>query len=376
MKVVVAPNAFKGSLSASEAAAAIARGVRQAFPDAEVVEVPVADGGEGTVEALVSAHRGAYRTAEVAGPLGDPVAAPYGLIEGGRTGVVELASASGLTLIAPERRDPRKTSTYGFGQLLEEVRSTGVEQIIAGIGGSATNDGGAGMAQALGYRLVDAGGHDLPRGGAALERLKRIDSSGFDPGWHAVKVKVASDVTNPLTGPEGASAVYGPQKGADAQAVRELDAALGRLAAVIERDLGTRVADVPGAGAAGGAGAGLLAFLDAALVPGAPLVVEASGFVAALSGADLVITGEGRADDQTAYGKAPGEVAKRSKAARIPVLMIAGAKGPGWQALSELGVTAIVTLDEEEHNLQQLMREAAPMLTRAAARACRERIWE
>jgi glycerate kinase len=376
VKVVVAPNSFKGSLSASEAAAAIARGVRQVLPDADIVEVPVADGGEGTVEALVGAHRGAYRTAEVEGPLGDPVAAPYGLIENGRTGVVELASASGLTLIAPERRDPRQTSTFGFGQLLEEVRSAGVLQIIAGIGGSATNDGGAGMAQALGYRLLDAAGKDLPRGGAALARLDRIDPAGLDPRWHDVTVKVASDVTNPLTGPLGASSVYGPQKGASPEAVRELDAALATLAAVIEKDLGKRVAGVPGAGAAGGAGAGLIAFLDAALVPGAPLVVDASGFDDKLAGADLVITGEGMADAQTAYGKAPGEVAKRAQEARIPVLLIAGAKGPGWEALSHLGVTAVVTLDEEGHNLQQLLREAGPMLTRAAARACRERVWE
>jgi glycerate kinase len=376
VKVVVAPNSFKGSLSASEAASAIARGVRQVFPDAEIVEVPVADGGEGTVEALVSAHRGAYRTAEVEGPLGDPVAAPYGLIEGGHTGVVELASASGLTLITLERRDPRKTSTFGFGQLLEEVRSAGVREVIAGIGGSATNDGGAGMAQALGYRLLDAAGQELPLGGASLARLERIDPAGFDTRWHAVKVKVACDVTNPLTGPRGASAVYGPQKGADVETVRELDSALSRLAFVIERDLGKRVADVPGAGAAGGAGAGLIAFLGAVLVPGAPLVVEASGFDARLSGADLVITGEGKADEQTAYGKAPGEVAKRAQAARIPVLLIAGARGTGWEALSDLGVTAIVTLDEEGQNLQQLMREAGPVLTRAAARACRERIWE
>jgi glycerate 2-kinase len=376
VKVVVAPNAFKGSLSASEAAAAIARGVRQAFPDAEVVEIPVADGGDGTVEALVSAHRGEYRSAEVEGPLEDPLQATYGLIEGGRAGVVELASASGLTLIAAERRDPRKTSTYGFGQLLHAVRVAGVGQIIAGIGGSATNDGGAGMAQALGYRLLDAAGVELPRGGAALARLARIDPSSFDRGWLSVKVMVACDVTNPLTGPQGASVVYGPQKGADDAAVRELDAALANLAAVIERDLGKRVADVPGAGAAGGAGAGLVAFLDAKLVPGAPLVVEASGFDATLKTADLVITGEGQADGQTAYGKAPGEVAKRAKAARIPVLLMAGSKGSGWEALSELGVTAVVTLDEEGDNLQQLMQDAGQVLTRMTARACRERVWE
>jgi glycerate kinase len=376
VKVVVAPNAFKGSLSASQAASAIASGVREVFPEAEVVEVPVADGGEGTVEALVSAHRGDYRTAEVEGPLGDPVKAMYGLIEAGRTGVVELASASGLTLIANERRDPRKTSTYGFGQLLEEVRAAGVAQVIAGIGGSATNDGGAGMAHALGFRLLDAAGIELPRGGAALARLERIDPSGFDPRWQSVNVMVACDVTNPLTGPQGASAVYGPQKGADGEMVRELDAALAKLAAVIERDLGKRVADVPGAGAAGGAGAGLIAFLDARLVPGAPLVVEASGFDAELEGADLVITGEGRADSQTAYGKAPGEVAKRAKEARIPVLLIAGSKGPGWEVLSGLGVTAMVALDEEGNNLQQLMLDAGETLRRATVRACQERVWE
>jgi glycerate kinase len=376
MKVVVAPNSFKGSLSASQAAAAIARGVHEARPEAEVVEIPVADGGEGTVEALVSARKGAYRSAEVEGPLGDSVRATYGLIDGGATGVVELASASGLTLISAEKRDPRQTSTYGFGQLLDIVRGQGVSSIIAGIGGSATNDGGAGMAQALGYRLLDASGRDLPRGGAALAHLDRIDASGFDEAWRSISVMVASDVTNPLVGPEGASYVYGPQKGADGQAVRELDQALARLAEVIERDLEKTVADIPGAGAAGGAGAGLIAFLGARLVPGAPLVVDASGFDAALSGASLVITGEGRVDAQTAYGKAPGEVAKRAHAAGIPVLLLAGSKGPGWESLSSMGVDSIVTLAEDGdpggHNLQVLMHDAAPELTRAAARAVQE----
>jgi glycerate 2-kinase len=376
MKVVVAPNAFKGSLTASQAAAAMALGVRDVFPEAEVVEVPVADGGDGTVEALVSALHGDYLSADVEGPLGDPVHATFGLTDRGAMGVVELASASGLTLIPYDRLDPRNASTYGFGQLLKAVRTAGASKVIAGIGGSATNDGGAGMAQALGYRLLDSAGRDLPRGGAALARLERIDPAGFDRGWQAVRVGVACDVTNPLTGPQGASAVYGPQKGADEAAVKELDAALSRLAVVIERDLGKEVADVPGAGAAGGAGAGLLAFLDARLVPGAPLVVTASGFDEKLPGADLVITGEGRLDSQTAYGKAPGEVAKRAKAARIPVLLIAGSKAPGWEVLSDLGVTAVATLDEDGDNLQQLMGDAGEMLRRATARACRERIWE
>ncbi len=392
LKVIVAPNSFKGSLSASQAAAAIARGVREARPDADVVEIPVADGGEGTVEALVSARKGTYQSVEVEGPLGDPVHATCGLIDDGRTGVVELASASGLTQIPTEKRDPRKASTYGFGQLLEAVRKQGVvslgsprthaagaefvRQIIAGIGGSATNDGGAGMAQALGYRLLDAGGRDLPRGGAALAQLERIDASGFDPAWRSVRVMVASDVMNPLTGPQGASYIYGPQKGADEKAVRELDQALARLAQIIERDLGKRVADVPGGGAAGGAGAGLIAFLDARLVPGAPLVVEASGFDKALPGAGLVITGEGRVDGQTAFGKAPGEVAKRAHAAGIPTLLLAGSKGPGWESLISMGVTSVLTLaqegDPEGHNLQVLMRDAAQELTRAAARAVQE----
>ena len=376
MKIVVAPNSFKGSLSATQAATAIALGVQEAFPAAEIAEIPIADGGDGTVEALVTSRGGSYKWVNVDGPLGDPVLSSFGLIDEGKTAVVELASASGFELITGARRDPRKTSTYGFGQLLEAARLAGALSVIAGIGGSATNDGGAGMAQALGYRLLDRDGRDLPRGGIALLRLDHINGSGLDPGWRSVNVMVACDVTNPLTGPKGASYVYGPQKGADPLTVRQLDQALAHLAEVFERELGKRVSDIPGAGAAGGTGAGLIAFLDARLTPGAALVVDASGFDDALKGADLVITGEGRVDAQTAYGKAPGEVAKRAKAARIPVLLMAGSKGSGWEALSELGVTAVVTLDEEGDNLQQLMQDAGQMLTRATARACREQVWE
>ena len=372
MKIIVAPNAFKGSLSATQAAKAIARGVREAFADAEIVEIPVADGGEGTVEALVSAHHGRYEWVNVEGPLGDPVLASFGLIDDGRTAVVELASASGYVLISPAMRDPRKTSTYGFGQLLEAARKAGVKSVIAGIGSSATNDGGVGMAQALGYRFLDAAGRELPRGGAALMRLERIDASGFDPGWRSVQVMVACDVTNPLTGPEGASAVYGPQKGADPQTVRMLDRALARLASVIERQYGKRVADIPGAGAAGGTGAGLMAFLDAKLVSGAALVVEASGFDRALAGAQLVITGEGRVDSQTAYGKAPGEVARRAQGAGVPVVLLAGSKGAGWETLLKKGVNSVLALAQEGDNLTELMQDARPALTSAAARAVRE----
>jgi glycerate 2-kinase len=372
MKIIVAPNSFKGSISATQAAKAITRGVREAFPDAEIIEIPVADGGEGTVEALVASHSGTYGWVTVEGPLGDPVLASYGLIDGGRTAVVELASSSGYVLVTPAARDPRKTSTYGFGQLLAAARKAGAGTIIAGIGSSATNDGGAGMAQAFGYRLLDRDGNDLPRGGAALLRLERIDGALLDPGWPSVKVMVACDVTNPLTGPEGASHVYGPQKGADPITVRLLDKALGHLAEVIERDLGKRVADIPGAGAAGGTGAGLMAFLGAKLVPGAGLVIDSSGFDRALKGAKLVITGEGRVDGQTAYGKAPGEIARRAQAAGIPALLIAGTTGKGWETLSEKGVSAVEVLAQEGENLHDLMQDPAPALTRAATRAVRD----
>ncbi|HEX6349668.1 MAG TPA: glycerate kinase [Candidatus Dormibacteraeota bacterium] len=370
MKVVAAPNPFKGSLGAPAAARAIARGVRRAWPEAEVAEVPVADGGEGTVEALVAAGRGELVRVTVRGPLGDSVAAEFGLLEGGRTAVVELASSSGLPLVPAGRLDPRAASTYGFGELLEAARARGATKIIAGIGGSATNDGGAGMAQALGFHLLDADGHELPPGGAALARLERIDASDVDPDWRHLRVEVAVDVTNPLTGPEGASAVYGPQKGATPEMVAELDAALRRLAAVVERDLGRSVAEIPGAGAAGGAGAGLVAFLDARLVRGAPLVVEAAGFDRALAGATVVMSGEGRVDAQTAYGKGPAEVAARSQRAGVPVVLLAGALGAGWESLLDCGVVAVLPIAEGPATAEDMGRDAEGLVERAAERAC------
>ena len=375
MKVIVAPNSFKGTLTATQAAHAIANGVREAFPEAEVVEVPVADGGEGSAEALVTANGGTYRWANVEGPLGDAVHASYGLIDGGQTAVMEMASASGFSLVSAARRDVRRASTYGFGQLLDAALKAGAKTIICGIGGSATNDCGAGMAQALGARLLDAFGRDVPRGGAGLINIDRIEVSGMNPRWKSTKVRVACDVTNPLTGPQGASHVYGPQKGADPVTVEVLDRALGHFAEVIQRDLGKKVADVPGAGAAGGTGAGMIAFLDAELTPGAPLIVSASGFDSQLAGADLVITGEGRADGQTAYGKAPGEIARRARAAGVPVVLIAGSKGPGWEALSGLGVTSVVTLLEEGADMQRALNEPEGMLARATVVACRRHPW-
>jgi glycerate kinase len=371
VKIVVAPNPFKGSLGAPAAAAAIGRGVHRVWPEAEVAEVPIADGGEGTVEALVAAHNGELFTITVEGPLGTPVEACVGLIDGGATAVVELASASGLPLLDEAEKDPRRASTYGFGQLLEAARKRGVTRIISGIGGSATNDGGAGMAQALGYRLLDDAGRDLPRGGGALGRLARIDASGLDPGWRRVEVSVPCDVNNPLYGPEGATAVYGPQKGVTPDMVAELDAGLVRLAEVIAADLGMEVADLPGAGAAGGAGAGLVAFLGARLLPGAPFVVEAAGLEKALRGAWLAFSGEGRVDGQTLFGKGPIEVANRAGRAGIPVVLLAGRLGEGWERVLQEGVAAVVPLAEGPATVEEAIGRAAELLEAAAERACR-----
>lgn len=365
MKIVVAPNPFKGSLGAPAAARALAAGVRAVLAQAEVVEIPVADGGEGTVEALVSARGGFLARAEVEGPLGDPVRAEYGLIEDGRTAVLELAAASGLPLVAAGRLDPLRASTFGFGQLLEAARRQGVERIIAGIGGSATNDAGAGMAQALGFRLLDGSGQDLPQGGAALSRLEWIDASGVNPGWRAVEVVVAVDVNNPLCGPRGASAVYGPQKGATPEMVRALDAALSRFAEIV----GPGVAELAGSGAAGGTGAGLRYFLDARLTPGAPLIVGAAGLEQELSGAAAVLTGEGRVDAQSVYGKGPIEVARRARKVGVPVALIAAQLGEGWEAVRQEGVTVVERSTPEGMPLEDALNQAVPLLQEAAGRA-------
>jgi glycerate kinase len=368
VKVVVAPNPFKGSLGAPDAAQAMASGVRDASPMAEVIEVPVADGGEGTVEALVAAGGGERVTITVEGPLGEPVEANFGLLDEGRIAVVELAEASGLPLVPEGQRNPRLTSTYGFGQLLEEARQRGVQRIIAGIGGSATNDAGAGMAQALGFHLLDPFGRELSRGGAALAQLAEVDSRDVDPGWRRVQVEVAVDVTNPLCGPTGASAIYGPQKGATPDMVQELDLALSQLAEVIGWD----VAQTPGAGGAGGTGAGLIHFLGAKLRPGAGLVVEAAGLDQALEGAGVVMTGEGRVDVQSTYGKGPIEVARRAQAKGVPVILVAGSLGEGWEGVLTEGVTLVEPLIRKgDHSLseKEMMVYAYQLLRSAAARS-------
>ena len=367
MRIVIAPNAFKGSLSALEAATAIGEGIRNAVPDADLVLVPIADGGDGTVDALVAATQGDRRTLRVRGPLGDPVDAEYGLIDGGSTAVIEMAKAAGLALVPKEKRDPRITTTYGVGELLQHAYDAGARHFVVGIGGSATNDGGAGMAQALGYHLLDDRGLELPPGGLALKRLARIHVGGVHANWKQAEVEVACDVTNPLTGPRGASAVYGPQKGATPEMVAELDAALHHFAEIIRRDLGVDVEPLPGAGAAGGLGAGLVAFTGATLGPGAEMVMEALHLDERLTGAQLVITGEGRLDSQTArFGKGPAAVARHAKNAGIPVVAIGGSIADETELrLLFDGLEATVV---EPSSLEDAIAQARPLLVRAASR--------
>ena len=369
MRVIVAPQEYKGTLTAEEAAAAIAEGVRSTAPDADVEMVPMADGGPGTVRAIVSVAGGETRSCRVRGPLGRPVEAVWACLPDG-TAIVEMAAASGLSLLAEDEFDARRTTTHGVGELVGEALGAGARRLIIGLGGSATNDGGAGMAAALGARLLDAGGGEIPPGGVALAGLDRIDASGLDPRLAGANVIGASDVTNPLVGPEGASHVYGPQKGASA-AVRELDAALENYARVIERDLGVAVRDVPGAGAAGGLGAGIIAFLGAQIRPGVDVVAEVVRLRERLAAADLVITGEGRLDGQTRYGKTVAGVARLASAAGVPVIVVPGALGPGWEwALSV--AAAVEPVAGGEAMVMPTASVAAEGLSDAAARAIRD----
>ncbi len=334
MRIVVAPQEYKGTLTAAEAAGAIAVGVRRALPDADVDLAPVSDGGPGLVDALLAATPGRLMSAAVQDPLGRDIEAQWALLDD-RTAVIEMASAAGLVLLAEAERDPRITSTYGVGQLIGAALHAGASRIIVGVGGSATNDGGAGMAAALGVRFLNAEGRGLPPGGAALARLARIDASGIDLRIRNVRVIAATDVTNSLCGPDGASLVYGPQKGATFEIAKELDTALRRYGEVIERDLGVSVLDVPGAGAAGGLGAGLIAFLGAEVRPGFEIVAEVTRLAERIAEAHLVITGEGRLDGQTAYGKSVARVAGLAREASVAVIAVPGSLGEGWEVMSE-----------------------------------------
>lgn len=374
MKIVLAPDSFKGSMTALEAAAAMAEGIRQVRPSAELVLLPLADGGEGTAAVLVAATAGRLMTACVSGPLGETVDAAWGLLgPSGETAVVEMAAAAGLLLVPPAARNPGRATTYGVGELLREAVQSGAKQIIIGLGGSATNDGGAGALQALGVRFLDQAGHPLPAkiGGRDLAKVARIDIAGLlalgDTG-----VVIASDVTNPLLGPNGASAVYGPQKGASAEVVAALDTALANYAGVIKRDLGKEVALLPGAGAAGGMGAGLMAFLGAHMQSGIDLVLETAGFDQAITGADWVWTGEGRIDAQTLSGKTISGVLCRCRAQAVPVLAFGGSvDDSAAEALAQAGLRRAFSIAAEPATLAESMRDGKLLLAQAAARVMR-----
>ena len=371
MRIVVAPDSYKGSLSALGVAQAMERGILHVFPDADVCKIPMADGGEGTVDALLAATGGEHRQSVVSDPLGQRILASWGILGDGRTAVIEMAAASGLTLLATDERNPRITTTYGTGELMRAALDAGLRKIILGIGGSATNDGGAGMARALGARFLDADGHELPDGGAALAGLQRIDLSQLDPRLRETEIVVACDVDNPLCGVRGASAVFGPQKGATPAMVVELDAALAHFASVAQNATGRDIAEQAGAGAAGGLGAGLLLFTPAQLKPGVDIVLDAVGFSGLVKDADFVITGEGCTDFQTAFGKAPVGVARRAKPFSIPVFCLSGSLGQGADDVLALGIDAVLSISGRPMTLAESMGAASALIEAATVRLCR-----
>lgn len=361
MKLVIAPDSFKESLSARQAAQAIAAGWRAVYPQAQIHLCPMADGGEGTVDAVLAATGGQRRELKVCGPLGQPVQAHWGWLEDAQA-VIEMAAASGLHWVAPAQRDARITTTRGTGELILAALDAGARRIILGIGGSATNDGGAGLLRALGVGLLDAAGQPLAEGGAALIDLQRIDLDGLDPRLAQVEILVAADVDNPLCGPRGASHVFGPQKGASPAQIEQLDQALAHFADVMAAALGEDYRDVPGVGAAGGLGFAARAVLSARFRPGIELVAELSGLAEAMQGADLVITGEGRLDGQSLHGKTPVGVARVARAVGVPVIALAGSLGEGYQRVYEAGIDAAFSLAPGPVSLEQAMAEAEQQL--------------
>lgn len=370
MEFLIAPDSFKGSLSSIEAADSIEKGIYRALPDAVTEKVPIGDGGEGTVDALVTANEGDYVKLTAVGPLGNPEEVVYGIIDE-NTAVLEMAAASGLGLVPEEHRDIGRASTYGTGEMILHALDQGVREILIGIGGSATNDGGTGMAAALGYRFLDKNGEELPPGGGGLEKLAEVDVKDVDPRLRETDIRVACDVDNPLFGERGASRVYGPQKGAAPEDVELLDRGLSRLSEVVARDLGIEGADIPGAGAAGGLGYGLSVFCGASLESGIDIVLDAVDFDTRLEGIDLVITGEGKIDGQTAYGKVPIGVARRAKMQGVPVLVMAGDIGEGIDNVYTAGIDAVMSTVNRAMSLEEAMGKSKELLVDASERAVR-----
>ncbi|MCF4996354.1 glycerate kinase [Pseudomonas syringae] len=374
MKIVIAPDSFKDSLSAQGVAEAIASGLAQVWPQATLIQCPMADGGEGTVESILAACEGELRRNRVRGPLGAPVDAAWGWLPHNHTAIIEMAEASGLQLVAPGKRDACISSTFGTGELIRAALDAGAQRVILAIGGSATNDAGAGAMQALGVKLFDAHSQPLVPGGLALAHLARLDLSELDPRLANVRFDIAADVNNPLCGPHGASAIFGPQKGASPAQVEQLDRALGHFAELCAQALGKDVRDEPGSGAAGGLGFAAKAFLGARFQAGVEVVAELVGLAQAVTGADLVITGEGRFDAQTLRGKTPFGVARVAKAHGVPVIVIAGTLGEGYQALYEHGIDAAFALASGPMTLEQACREAPRLLSERATDIAR--VWQ
>lgn len=373
MKIVIAPDLFKESLSSLEVASELEAGFKRVWPDAEYIKVPMADGGEGTVQSLVDATGGRIVKCAVTGPLGQKVLASYGLLGDGKTAVIEMAEASGLPLVPRSERDPLRATTYGTGELVADALNRGVDELIIGIGGSATNDGGAGFAQALGVKFLDKDGVEIrePLGGGRLGDVASVDASQTLPGLQNVTVKVACDVTNPLTGESGASAVYGPQKGATPEMVKQLDANLAHLAEIIKRDVGADVAERPGAGAGGGMGAGLMAFTNATLERGVELVIAATDLDKHMDGAALAFTGEGRVDFQTAFGKTPSGVAAVARRFGVPVIAIGGGLADDANGVFKHGIDAISSATANPMPLEAAMQKSRQYLQDAAERVAR-----
>jgi glycerate kinase len=366
MKIIIAPDSFKDSLSARGVADAIAEGLARVWPGALLIKCPMADGGEGTVESVLAACEGEWRRTQVRGPLGAPVEARWGWLPDSRTAIIEMAEASGLQLLPPGQRDACSSSTYGTGELIRAALDEGAGRVILAIGGSATNDAGAGAMQALGVALLDEHDQPLPPGGLALAQLSRIDLRNLDPRLVSVRFEIAADVDNPLCGAHGASAIFGPQKGASAQQVEALDRALGHFAGHCARALGKDVSDEPGSGAAGGLGFAAKAFLEAQFSPGVEVVAQLTGLSDAINGADLVITGEGRFDAQTLRGKTPFGVARIAQRHGVPVVVIAGTLGEGYQALYEHGIDAAFALTSGPMTLQEACADASRLLSERA----------
>ena len=371
MRIVVAPNAFKECLSAPAVAQAMADGVRAAFPEAEIVQVPLSDGGDGATEALLASRSGTRVDITAMDPLMRPVSVTYGLIDEGRTAVMEMAAVSGLWRLSEDEKNPLDTTTYGTGEMIRDALDREVETIVVGIGGSATTDAGIGMAAALGYRLLDSDGNELEQVGASMQSLERIDGSEIHPRLKRTKILIASDVTNPLLGPEGAAPVYGPQKGATPEMIPQLEDGLRTVATCWESDLNVTIGAMPGGGAAGGLGAGLKAFCDAELRSGFDLIADYAQLNEAMEGASLVITGEGRIDASTRFGKVPAGVGRRALERGIPAVVIAGSLDDRIVSLAEQGIISLFSICPGPVTLEEAMDRAADYLRQTAEQVVR-----